>query len=59
LSAQTWHSTLDDATEAAFENVGIHDDQWQTISGGWKAVTYNGRLPWETNSKYESIDEQQ
>jgi hypothetical protein len=29
------------------------------ISDGWKAVTFNGRLPWEARSKYASIDEQQ
>jgi arylsulfatase len=28
------------------------------IEGKWKAVTYNGRLPWESDSKYKSIDEQ-
>jgi arylsulfatase len=29
------------------------------IADGWKAVTYNGRLPWESTSKYASVDEQQ
>lgn len=28
------------------------------VSGDWKAVTNNGRLPWESRSKYESIDDQ-
>ena len=28
------------------------------IDGGWKAVTYNGRFPWESRSKYANIDEQ-
>ena len=29
------------------------------IHDGWKAVTFNGRLPWESRSRYENIDEQQ
>ena len=29
------------------------------VSEGWKAVTYNGRLPWESRSAYGSIDEQE
>jgi arylsulfatase len=28
------------------------------IDGEWKAVTYNGRLPWESRSKYANVDEQ-
>jgi arylsulfatase len=28
------------------------------IDGVWKAVTYNGRLPWESRSKYANVDEQ-
>lgn len=28
------------------------------ISGNWKAVTFNGRLPWETDSTLKSIDDQ-
>ncbi|HEX7124233.1 MAG TPA: arylsulfatase [Thermodesulfobacteriota bacterium] len=28
------------------------------IQDGWKIVTYNGRLPWESRSKFASIDEQ-
>jgi arylsulfatase len=28
------------------------------IDGVWKAVTYNGRLPWESRSKLANIDEQ-
>lgn len=35
-----------------FTNRGI-------IDHGWKAVTYNGRLPWESASKYESVDQQE
>jgi hypothetical protein len=29
------------------------------VQGGWKAVTYNGRAPWEANSTYANFDEQQ
>jgi len=34
-----------------FTNRGIVHD-------GWKAVTFNGRLPWESRSKLDSVDEQ-
>jgi arylsulfatase len=29
------------------------------VNGGWKAVTHNGRLPWEGKSRYENIDQQE
>jgi arylsulfatase len=29
------------------------------VNNGWKAVTYNGRLPWESESKYANIDQQE
>lgn len=29
------------------------------IQDKWKIVTYNGRLPWESRSKYHNVDEQQ
>jgi len=32
LYGDTWHRTLDDAIEAAFETFGVRDDQWQTIA---------------------------
>jgi len=32
LSGDTWHQTLDDAMKAAFENLGVRDDQWQTVA---------------------------
>jgi arylsulfatase len=28
------------------------------VHEGWKAVTFNGRLPWESRSKFANIDEQ-
>jgi len=28
----TWHQTLEDAEQAAVENFGVRDNQWQTIS---------------------------
>ena len=29
------------------------------VSEGWKAVTFNERLPWESRSKLDSVDDQQ
>jgi len=29
------------------------------IQGKWKIVTFNGRFPWESRSRFQSVDEQQ